>query len=88
MVHNLEVRLELFEKEEKDRKSIYYTGNVCNQVVNVEFPLPHIGCIYFASKTSIQYLRTSKRDWGQEKKGTTEDEMAGWHHRLDGREFE
>ena len=23
------------------------------------------------------------RDWGQEKKGTTEDEMAGWHHRLD-----
>ena len=28
------------------------------------------------------------RDWGQEKKGTTEDEMAGWHHWLDGREFE
>jgi len=25
------------------------------------------------------------RDWGQEKKGTTEDEMAGWHHWLDGR---
>ena len=28
------------------------------------------------------------RDWGQEQKGTTEDEMAGWHHRLDGRAFE
>ena len=28
------------------------------------------------------------RDWGQEEKGTTEDEMAGWHHRLDGHEFE
>ena len=28
------------------------------------------------------------RDWGQEEKGTTEDEMAGWHHQLDGREFE
>jgi len=27
------------------------------------------------------------RDWGQEEKGTTEDEMAGWHHWLDGREF-
>ena len=26
------------------------------------------------------------RDWGQEKKGTTEDEMGGWHHWLDGRE--
>ena len=28
------------------------------------------------------------RDWGQEKKGTTEDEMAGWHHGLDGHEPE
>ena len=27
-------------------------------------------------------------DWGQEENGTTEDEMAGWHHRLDGCEFE
>ena len=28
------------------------------------------------------------RDWGQEEKGTTENEMAGWHHQLDGHEFE
>ena len=28
------------------------------------------------------------RDWGQEEKGMAEDEMAGWHHRLNGREFE
>ena len=28
------------------------------------------------------------RDWGQEEKGTTEDEMVGWHHWLDGRESE
>ena len=28
------------------------------------------------------------RDWGQEEKGTTEDEMAGRHHRLNGHEFE
>ena len=27
------------------------------------------------------------RDRGQEEKGTTEDEMAGWHHRLAGHEF-
>ena len=26
--------------------------------------------------------------WGHEAKGTTEDEMAGWHHRLDRHEFE
>ena len=28
------------------------------------------------------------KDWMQEEKGTTEDEIVGWHHRLDGREFE
>ena len=28
------------------------------------------------------------RDWGQEENGMTEDDMAGWHHRLDGCEFE
>ena len=27
------------------------------------------------------------RDWVQEEKGTTEGEMAGWHHQLDGHEF-
>ena len=27
------------------------------------------------------------RDWGQEEKGTTEDEIAGWHHQLDTHEF-
>ena len=27
-------------------------------------------------------------DWGQEEKGTAEDEMAGWHHRLNGHEWE
>ena len=28
------------------------------------------------------------KDWRQEEKGATEDEMAGWHHCLDGHEFE
>ena len=28
------------------------------------------------------------KDWRQEKKGTTKDEMVGWHHRLNGHEFE
>ena len=28
------------------------------------------------------------RDWGQEEKGMPEDEMVGWHHQLDGHEFE
>ena len=29
----------------------------------------------------------AERDWGQKEKGRTEDEMAGWHHRLDGHGF-
>ena len=29
----------------------------------------------------------ARRDWGQEEKGMTEDEMVGWHHRLNGHEF-
>ena len=28
------------------------------------------------------------KDWSQDEKGATEDEMVGWHHRLDGRDFE
>ena len=44
-------------------------------------------------RPNLSLLHTGKdsdagRDWGQEEKGTTEDEMAGWHHRLDGLEFE
>ena len=30
----------------------------------------------------------AERDWGKEEKGTTEDEMAGWHQRLSAHEFE
>ena len=32
--------------------------------------------------------RVAGKDWRQEEKGTTEDEMIGWHHRLDGYEFD
>ena len=48
-------------------------------------------------KLKLQYFghlmrRTGKdsdagRDWGQEEKGTTEDEMVGWHQQLSGHEF-
>ena len=43
--------------------------------------------------TSCEELAHWKRPWrweglGQEEKGTTEDEMVGWHHQLDGNEFE
>ena len=37
----------------------------------------------------LTHLKTAWcwEDWGQEEKGTTEDEMVGWHHQLDGHEF-
>ena len=40
-----------------------------------------------AEVATIEAVRKA-RDWGQEEKGTTEDEMAGWHHRFNGHEFE
>ena len=30
----------------------------------------------------------ARKEWREEEKGTTEDEMVGWHHQLDGHEFE
>ena len=39
--------------------------------------------LYTVSKDS-----DAGRGWGQEEKGTTEDEMAGWRHGLNGRESE
>ena len=37
---------------------------------------------------SFDKNRNAGKDWGQEEKGTTEDEMVGWHHRLNGYGFE
>ena len=42
---------------------------------------PHVKSLFIGKDTE------AGRDWGQEEKGMTEDEMAGWHHRLDGLEF-
>ena len=36
---------------------------------------------------SLEKNPDAGRDWGQEEKGMTEDEMAGWHHRLNACEF-
>ena len=37
---------------------------------------------------SLEKTLDAGKDWGQEEKGTTEDEMVGWHHRLNGHESE
>ena len=55
-------------------------GNDAKAEATVLWPL-HAKC-WLIGKDS-----DAGRDWRQEEKGTTEDEMAGWHHRLDGHEF-
>ena len=40
------------------------------------------------NKHTIKYTMLIIEDWRREEKGTTEDEMAGWHHQLNGHEFE
>ena len=45
-------------------------------------------CVHLMRRVdSLEKDFDAGRDWGQEEKGMTEDETAGWHHRLDGREF-
>ena len=46
--------------------------------------------VFWSSDANSQLVRKvsdARKDWGQEEKGTTEDEMAGWHHWLNGHEF-
>ena len=38
-------------------------------------------------QSNVSAFEYAGRNWGQEEKQTTEDEMAGWHHRLDAHEF-
>ena len=72
-----------------------WTARRTNQSILKEIN-PGISLEGMMLKLKLQYLGSwligkdsdAGRDWGQEEKGTTEDEMAGWHHRLDGREFE
>ena len=64
----------------KGKQSWIFTGRT-----DAEIPilwLPH------AKSWLIWKDPDAGRDWGQEEKGTTEDEMAGWHHQLDGYEWE
>ena len=44
--------------------------------------------VSFCSDLLLSPLSDAGSDWGQEEKGTTKDETAGWHHQLDGHEFE
>ena len=64
-----------------DQSWVFFGRNDAKAETPVLWP-PHVKS-WFIGKDS-----DAGRDWGQEEKGMTEDEIAGWHHRLDGCEFE
>ena len=70
---------------------VSWTARRSNQSILKEIS-PGISLEGMMLTLTIQYIgllmRDAGRDWGQEEKGTTEDEMAGWHHGLNGRESE
>ena len=66
---------------EGDQPWDFFGGNDAKAETPVLWP-PHEKSWLFGKDSDVG------RDWVQEEKGTTEDEMAGWHHWLDGRESE
>ena len=56
---------------------LQYFGTQCKELPD------HLTCCLFIGKDP-----DAGTDWGQEEKGMTEDEMVGWHHRLNGHGFE
>ena len=56
------------------------------EVLILKLKLQYFGHLMRRSD-SLEKDSDAGRWWGQEEKGMTEDEMAGWHHRLDGHEF-
>ena len=64
-----------------DRSWVFFGRNDAKAETPVLWP-PHVKS-WLIGKDS-----DARRDWGQEEKGTTEEEMARWHHQLDGHEFE
>ena len=66
----------------KGEQSCVFIGRT---VAEAETPVlwpPHVKCSLIGKDPD------AGRAWGQEEKGATENEMAGWHHRLNGHEFE
>ena len=79
---------------------VCWTARISNQSVLKEIS-PEYSLEGLMLKLKLQYCdhlmrRTdflrkdpdARKNWRQEQKGMTEDEMAGWHHQLDGHEFE
>ena len=71
----------IFSHSEGDQPWDFFGGNDAEAETPVLWP-PHAKCQLIGKHFD------AGRYWGQEEKGTTEDEMARWHHGLEGHEFE
>ena len=54
----------------------------------LKLKLQYFGHFFDVKSWLIRKDSDAGKDWRQEEKGTTEDEMVGWHHRLNRHEFE
>ena len=73
-----------------DRRSNQSTLKEINPGISLERMMQKLKLQYFGHlMRSVDSLEKTdaETDWGQEEKGMTEDEMAGWHHQLDGHEL-
>ena len=66
---------------EGDQPLNFFGRNNAKAETPVLWP-PHAKCSLIGKDSD------AGRDWGQEEMGMTEDEIDGWHHRLNGHEFE
>ena len=73
----------------KEIQPVHPKGNqswIFIQGLMLKLKLQYFG--HLMRRTDIWKDPDAGKDWGQEEKGMTEDEMVGWHHRLNRREFE
>ena len=64
-----------------DQSWVFFGGNDAEAGTPILWP-PHAKCRLIGKDSD------AGRDWRQEEKGTTQDEMAGWHHLLKGQQFQ
>ena len=78
----------------RSNQSILKISSGCSlEGMMLKLKLQYFGCLMWRVDSLEKTLMLGgiggrRRRWGQEEKGTTEDEMAGWHHWLDGCESE
>ena len=68
----------------RSNQSILKEINLEYSPIELKLKLQYFGYLMQRADSFIGKDSDAGRDWGQEEKETTKDEMDGWHHRLDG----